>query len=270
MKSSCFLAFAVLDSIDAESVNSTFAQRSLLSPRNSLSSADVPNLEGVYCGWAPHKGKNKARAEFSGGKMRLQWKKAEGDLKKHPPCSTHTPHEHENCLQALGRDMDCKDEGYTVVTRPWEKDDPDQGYDVQWTNTGDKSDCITKEMGVAKDNSFNHVPLRIKIHHWYQDMYYFELFEGKTQDGKLPDGLKVDMRKEGSQDAADVDGPRDCSQGVWDGPHESPCRRRAGCKSRLLPVPSPDEEGPDEEFDDDGPDEEFDIEEFDLEDIEVV
>jgi hypothetical protein len=265
MKSSCFLAFAVFDSIDAESINSTFAQRSLLSPRNGLSLTDVPNLEGVYCGWAKHGGQNKARAEFRGGKMRLQWKKKGGDLKK----DCDDPHEHECCLCPVGRDVDCKDEGYKVVTRPWEQDDPDQGYDVQWTNTGDKSDCITKAMGVAKDNSFNHVPLRIKIHHWYRDVYYLELKEGKTQDGKLPDGTSVDLRPEGTQDPADVDGPRDCSQGVWDGGHDKPCRRRAGCKSRLLPVPSLDEEGPDEEFDD-GPDEEFDVEEFDLEDIEVV
>jgi hypothetical protein len=263
MKSSCFLAFAVLDSIDAESVNSTFAQRSLLSPRNGLSLTDVPNLEGVYCGWAKHGGQNKARAEFRGGKMRLQWKKAEGDLKEHPPCSTHTPVEHENCLIAVGRDVDCKDEGYKVSTRPWEQDDPDQGYDVQWTNTGDKNDCITKAMGVAEKNTFNHVPLRIKIHHWYRDVYYLELFEGKTQDGKLPDGSSVDLRPEGSEDPADAGIPRDCSQGAWDGPHnhQAPCRRRGGCKSRLLPVPSFDEEGPDEEFDD---------EEFDVDDIEVV
>merc|ERR1719198_970055 len=119
-------------------------------------------------------------------------------------------------------------------------------------------------MGVAEKNSFNHVPLRIKIH----SEGHLELFEGKTQEGELPDGNKIDLRKEGSQDAADVDGPRNCEQGAWDGPHGQPCRRRAGCKSRLLPVPSPDEEGSDEEFDD-WLDEEFDVEEFDLEDIEV-
>merc|ERR1712194_675794 len=89
-----------------------------------------------------------------------------------------------------------------------------------------------------------------------------ELIEGKTQDGgQQLDGVSVDLRKEGSQDAADVDGPRDCSQGAWDGPHEQPCRRRGGCKSRLLLVPSPDEEELDEEFD---------VEEFYLEDFEVV
>jgi hypothetical protein len=198
--------------------------------------------------------------EFREGKMRLQWKKKEGDLKK----DCDDPHEHECCLCPVGRDVDCKDEGYKVTTRPWEQDDPDQGYDVQWTNTGDKNDCITKAMGVAKKDDFNHVPLRVKIHHWYQDVSYLSLIEGKTQDGKLPDGESIQLYPEGSQSKQDGDGgPRDCSQGAWDGSHSgtAPCRRRAGCKSRLLPVPSFDEEGPDEEFDD---------EEFDVDDIEVV
>jgi hypothetical protein len=197
---------------------------------------------------------------FKGDKVHIEWKKG-GDQKK-DPCEGRSPKEHECCLCGVERKMDCKDEKFKVMTRPWDDSNP-PGCDVQWTNTGDESDCITKTMGVAKKNSFNHVPLRIKIH----DEGHLELFEGKTQDGKLPDGIKVDLRKNGSTDAADVDGPRDCSK--WDGPHKTPCRRRAGCKSRLLPVPSPDEEGPDEEFDDEL-DEEFDVEEFDLDDLEVV
>jgi hypothetical protein len=239
---------------------STPSLRSLLSPRDGVSSTGAPKLEGVYCGWSSHDGGNagkRALLTFKGDKMHLQWKKREGDLKKHPPCSTHTPHEHECCLCAVGRNVDCKDEGYKVLLRPWDTD-PIPGYDVQWTNTGDKKDCITKAMGVAKDNTFNHVPLRVKIH----DDGHIELLEGKTQDGKLPDGDKVDLWKDGSTRSPQDSGlgPRDCS--TWDDDHhQSPCRRRAGCKSRLLPVPSKDEEGTDEEFDD---------EEFDVDDIEVV
>merc|ERR1712216_194068 len=145
--------------------------------------------------------------------------------------------------------IDCKDEEWKATQRPWDTSIP-PGYDVQWTHTGEKNDCLTEAMGVAKKNSFNHIPLRIKIH----DEGHLDLFEGKTQDGELPDGPKVDLRKDGHMD---YDGPRNCS--TWGGHHKPPCRRRAGCKSRLLPVPSKDEEGPDEDFGD-----------FDLDDIEVV
>jgi hypothetical protein len=225
-------------------------------------------LEGVYCGWASHDGdkdsgktnRNHARVEFKGDKMHLQWKKAGSS--KDPFKNGHK--EHQCCLCSKERNVDCKDEGYKVAVRPW---DPYHHYDVQWTNTGDKNDCITKAMGVAEKNTFNHVPLRIKIH----DEEHLDLIEGKTQDaGGTLDGMKVDLWKDGST-GSDQDaglGPRDCS--TWDDDHhQSPCRRRAGCKSRLLPVPMPDEEGLDEEFDD-GPDEEFDVEEFDVDDIEVV
>merc|ERR1711862_373346 len=107
-----------------------------------------------------------------------------------------------------------------------------------------------KAMGESK-KSPNHVPLRIKIH----DEDHLDLLEGLTQDVEQPDGAgsKCDAWKAGSSGR-----PEGCSD--WDKPHATPCRRRAGCKSRGLPVPSFSSEEADEEYDD----EEFDLDNIDL------
>jgi len=124
-------------------------------------------------------------------------------------------------------------------------------FDVEWTNAGDKSDCIRKAMGASK-GSPTHVPLRIKVH----DGSHVNLIEGKTQDGKLPDGISCDAIHRPNL----PDGTSGCD-GWNNHSHKPPCRRRAGCKSMGLQIPL--REDADEEYDD---------EEFDLDDVlaEVV
>merc|ERR1711908_136327 len=217
MKAS-FVAFAVLGSANAQDdamTNSTPSLRSLLSPRDSLSSTGAPKLSGTFCGWAPHHGHNAARVTFSGDKMHLEWKKKDGTTGK--GCKDGNGPEHACCLCGVDRKMDCKDVKFKVsqggeLTGNLGSD----GYDVAWSDS-----CIEKVMGKGKTP--NGVPLRIKIH----DEGHLDLLECSQQDNKKCDGAgaKVDLTKKGS----DCDG--------WDGDHESPCRRRAGCKSKGLPVP---------------------------------
>merc|ERR1712228_782829 len=85
---------------------------------------------------------------FGGDKMRLEWKK-KGST-KHPPCTPGVPPvEHQCCLCSINRTIDCKDEEWKATQRPWDTSIP-PGYDVQWTHTGEKNDCLTKAMGVKR------------------------------------------------------------------------------------------------------------------------
>jgi hypothetical protein len=173
--------------------------------------------------------------------MRIEWKKKGG--KNGKGCKDGKGGEHECCLCGKDRKMDCKDVKWKAtpggkLTSGLESD----GYDVHWEDTS----CLKKVMGEDKNNP-NKVPLRIKIH----DEDHLDLIECKKQDDKTCDGggVTCDVSKKGKA----------CDD--WDGHHKPACRRRAGCKSRGLPVPSFVDEEADEEFDDD---------EFDLDDIEVV
>jgi len=212
-----------------------------------------PKLSGEYCGWSAHGDGHACRLTFTGDKMRLEWRK--DGSKKHPPCKG-TPKEHQNCLGGIPRKLDCKNEGYKVVD--WCKEGhfgttklKEACFDVEWTSAGDKSDCIRKAMG-ASIGSPTHVPLRIKVH----DGSHVSLIEGKTQDGKLPDGISCNAIHRPNL----PDGTSGCD-GWNNHAHKPPCRRRAGCKSSGLPIPH--REDADEEYDD---------EEFDLDDVlaEVV
>jgi len=226
------------------------SQRSLLSQREGgLTSIGPPTLSGEYCGWSPHGDSNSCRLTFSGDKMHLEWRK--DGHKKYTPCKG-PPKEHQNCLAGIKRRLDCKNDGYKLVD--WCKNDPtkpDVCYNVEWTGAGDKSDCITKAMGASK-KSPSHVPLRIKVH----DGSHLTLIEGKTQDGKFPDGVACNAFRRPNL----PDGTSGCD-GWNNHSHKPPCRRRAGCKSSGLPIPH--REDADEEYDD---------EEFDLDDVlaEVV
>jgi hypothetical protein len=254
MKSSCFLAFTVFGSINAEDdaiANSTQSLRSLLSPRDGLSSTGAPKVSGTYCGWSSHGDGHSCRAKFDGGKMHLEWKKKGGTTGK--GCKDGKGPEHACCLCGKDRKMDCKDVSYKVTPGGGLTSGLfSSGYDVKWD-----SSCIKGVMGEDKNNP-NKVPLRIKIH---SDASQLELIECEQQDDKFCDGGgdKCDLIPESHQ-------PEGCDN--WDGGHKTPCRRRAGCKSRGLPVPRPEDEGPDEDFDDEPPlFEEFD---FDDDDIEIV
>lgn len=185
--------------------------------------------------------------------MRLEWKK-KGHTDKYPPCKNGEGHEHQCCLCGISRDIDCSDEGYTItpggeLTGELTTGLFSSGYDVHWTDTGDANDCIRQAMGEAKGNP-NHVPLRIKIH----DEGHIDLMEGLQQNTAYVDGGGISCDAWKAYSSTRPDG---C--GDWDGPHTPNCRRRAGCKSLRLPVPSIDVEEADEEFDD---------EEFDLDDID--
>lgn len=175
--------------------------------------------------------------------MHLQWKKKGG--KNGKDCKDGKGKEHECCLCGKDRKMDCDGVSYKVT--PGGKLTSglfSTGYDVHWDDG-----CIKKVMGEDKNNP-NKVPLRIKIH----DDGQLELIECKQQDDAVCDGggVKCDLIPESKQSEG-------CDH--WDGDHKTPCRRRAGCKSRGMAVPSFVDEEADEEFDDD---------EFDLDDIEVV
>lgn len=237
------LAFVVLGAVNAQNVgNSTPSLRSLLSPRDDVTMSDAPKLKGTYCGWSDHGEGHHCRLTFSGDKMRLEWKKDAGTTGK--GCKDGKGPEHACCLCGEKRKMDCKDMGYKVtkgggaLTSGLFSD----GYDVHWTDTS----CIKKEMGEDKNNP-NKVPLRIKIH----DSGHLDLLECEQQDDKTCDGG-------GAKCDAVPNGPDGSGCDNWDGSHATPCRRRAGCHSRGLPVPTDD-------LDDD-----HDFEEYDLDDIDIV
>jgi hypothetical protein len=234
--------------VEAGSLAQNSSQRSLLSQREGgLTSIGPPTLSGEYCGWSPHGDGYACRLTFSGDTMRLEWRK-DGNKKLHPPCKG-PPKEHQNCLGGIKRRLDCKNEGYKVVD--WCEGKEGVCYDVEWTSAGDKSDCIRKAMG-ASTGSPTHVPLRIKVH----DGSHLNLIEGKTQDGKLPDGISCNAIHRPNL----PDGTSGCD-GWNNHSHKPPCRRRAGCKSSGLPIPYREDAN-----------EEYDDEEFDLDDVlaEVV